>query len=91
MAKLATYKQSKLVTWYQKVLRENSGVDMILNKVEMVTETWTVDKLYWHYNNGLISSLPPYLQRVLLDSVWGANNHKKAKSYIRSIWEDWVV
>jgi hypothetical protein len=86
MAKLATYKQSKLVTWYQKVLRENSGVDMILNKVEMVTETWTVDKLYWHYNNGLISSLPPYLQRVLLDSVWGANNHKKAKSYIRSIW-----
>ena len=52
----------------------------------METETWTIDELYWHYTNNRITSLPPYLQRVLLDFVWGANNYKKAKSYIRSIW-----
>ena len=86
MAKLAEYKPQQLVLWYEKVLRENPAVQTILNKVGMDTEIWSVDKLYWYYSNGQISSLPPYLQRVMLDMLWGAKNHQKAKSYIRSIW-----
>ena len=77
MAKLAEYKPQQLVLWYEKVLRENPAVQTILNKVGMDTEIWSVDKLYWYYSNGQISSLPPYLQRVLLKDVWGIKNNKK--------------
>ena len=85
--KLTEYKQRPIVDWYREVLSLNPDTDTILNSVQMDTESWIIDKLDWHYNNNRISSLPPYLQRVLLDMVWGHKNHKKAKSYIRSIWK----
>ena len=72
--KLTEYKQNPIVDWYRDVLSQNPNTDTILNSVQMDTETWTIDKLAWYYNNNRISSLPPYLQRVLLDMVWGHKN-----------------
>ena len=84
--KLTEYKPNPLVELFKKAELDNPNFLLIPSIVDMKTETWTIDKLYWHYTNNRITSLPPYLQRVLLDFVWGASNHKKAKSYIRSIW-----
>ena len=83
---LPTFKPHPTVELYKQMLKTNPHFTFLLDKVQMTTQTWEVDKLYWHYNNNQISSLPPYLQRVLLEFVWGAKNHKKAKSYIRSLW-----
>jgi hypothetical protein len=69
-------------------LKHDANYETVVGEVGMTTETWDVDCLFWHYNNGLVSSLSPYLQRILLEDVWGASNDKKAKSYIRSIWKN---
>ena len=69
-------------------LKHDTNYEIVVNEVGMKPESWTVDVLFWHYNNDLITSLSPYLQRVLLEDVWGANNNKKSKSYIRSIWKN---
>ena len=69
-------------------LKHDVNYETVVSEVNMHTQTWDVDYLFWHYNNGLVSSLSPYLQRILLEDVWGASNDKKAKSYIRSIWKN---
>lgn len=69
-------------------LKHDANYETVVSEVSLHTETWSVDGLFWHYNNGLVSSLSPYLQRILLEDVWGASNNKKAKSYIRSIWKN---
>lgn len=83
---LPTYEPHPTVKLYEQMIRNNPGSTFLLDKVGMETKLWKVDELYWNYNNNRISSLPPYLQRVLLEDVWGAKNNKKAKSYLRSIW-----
>jgi hypothetical protein len=71
----------------EQVLKQLPKFEFIKNTVELTDENWAIDKLFEYYNNLIITSLPPYLQRVLLEEVWGANNNKKSKSYIRSIWK----
>ena len=51
----------------------------------METETWTIHKLYWSYNNNRIVSLSPYLQRVLLEKVWMLKDWNEILASIRSI------
>ena len=78
--KLTEYKPNPLVELFKKAELDNPNFLLIPSIVDMKTETWTIDKLYWHYTNNRITSLPPYLQRVLLDFVWGASNHKELHS-----------
>jgi hypothetical protein len=84
---LPEYKPHIVVDMYKQTMKAYPNFEFLTNEVQMKTDTWMVDKLYWYYNQSMISSLPPYLQRVLLEEVWGAKNNKKAKSFIRSIWK----
>jgi hypothetical protein len=66
---------------------------IILNNPEMYSgginiDTWSldVDWLYQKSISGIIDSLAPYLQRLLLSEVWEKNKHFKAKSYDISVW-----
>ena len=85
------YKPNPLIAYHdnyvEQVLKQLPKFEFIKNTVELTDENWAIDKLFEYYNNLIITSLPPYLQRVLLEEVWGANNNKKSKSYIRSIWK----
>jgi len=86
------YKPHPSIDVFNTILAEkreqDANYEIVVSEVNMNTKHWSVDNLFWHYNNGLVSSLSPYLQRILLEDVWGASNDKKAKSYIRSIWKN---
>ena len=87
LAKLPAYKIHPHMQVYLKAIEDNDNFEFQKDMVKMETETWPVYKLYWSYNNNRIVSLSPYLQRVLLEKVWMLKDWKKAKSYIRSIWQ----
>jgi hypothetical protein len=88
MAKLAIYKQSKQVTKYLDFKKKNPDVVFVENEVGMECSFKTVEWIFWHYNEGHIRSLSPYLQRILLVYVWQIKSNLKAKSYIRGVWKD---
>ena len=85
--------QSYLNYQFKETTDEKGNEVIVFNNPEMYSggiqiETFSldVDWLYQKSISGIIDSLAPYLQRLLLKEVWEKNEHLKAKSYDISIW-----
>ena len=46
-------------------LKHDANYETVVSEVNMHTKYWTVDNLFWHYNNGLVSSLSPSISFFL--------------------------
>ena len=81
------YVQSPEIEFYENHKNGYEDTHYVKNSVEVWPTPISIDWLYQAYNDGQITSLSPYLQRVLLTKVWKAKKYAKAKSYIRDIWK----
>ena len=81
------YNPSPEIHSYENHKNGYEDTHYVQGSVEVKPMPISIDWLFQSYNNGLIASLSPYLQRVLLTKVWKADKYAKAKSYIRDIWK----
>ncbi len=82
------YIESISVAKIKEIMANNPDRVFVDNEVGMDCSFKTIDWIFWHYNEGKIKSLSPYLQRILLVYIWQIKNNLKAKSYIRGVWKD---
>ena len=83
----SNYTQSPEIDTYVEHRNGYEDTHYVQGSVEVKPMPISIDWLFQSYNNGLVASLSPYLQRVLLTKVWKAKEYAKAKSYIRDIWK----
>jgi len=82
------YIESKEVKKINQIMKSYPDRVFVDNEVGMDCSFKTIEWIFWHYNEGLIRSLSPYLQRILLVYIWQIKNNLKAKSYIRGVWKN---
>ena len=66
------YVQSPEIEFYENHKNGYEDTHYVKNSVEVWPTPISIDWLYQAYNDGQITSLSPYLQRVLLTKVWKA-------------------
>ena len=71
------YVQSPEIEFYENHKNGYEDTHYVKNSVEVWPTPISIDWLYQAYNDGQITSLSPYLQRVLLTKVWKAKNMLK--------------
>ena len=64
------YTPSPEIEYYENHKNGYEDIHYVKNSVEVWPTPISIDWLYQAYNDGQITSLSPYLQRVLLTKVW---------------------
>jgi hypothetical protein len=72
---------------YVEYIQKNPNETFVKDSVKISTKGARISWYYKKVKNGHIKSLAPYLQRVLLATVWSAKGNYKGKSYMRTLWQ----
>ena len=73
------YIESISVAKIKEMMANNPDRVFVDNEVGMDCSFKTIDWIFWHYNEGKIKSLSPYLQRILLVYIWQIKNNLKCR------------